>query len=472
MAITPSPFAVRKAPELDWSDYRGVWDYLSDFWDWVTTNREYPNVFWRAWNLIVTGLSVYFENHQFDFSWMSPWYWGAVTEEFPLDVILSEDNRVNDDPTHPDYHSYYIDASVRQILQLDDSLVNPSNTWTRGPSGVDYFSFESGVHDSQMGILHFWGTTYWDTDRVSYDDGTPYIQLWSRRWVRKAADTMVTRFGPFVGYGAARKTEPHTAMDIMMLWAGQIVGPIIPVLQSGLYINNDWPMAPVTGTVTAIDGTSSVTITRGTQDLKVTNDTGLTFRIQDPVAWRNLVVGDIVEIGDFLVEACWVYDIVTDPLMWTKYAIGLPETRHTFVCAFNAELPTDTSSGDYDIEWDRIVAFVNRAKPIGDKPFYIVLINAQPVVSYNDTNLKTLHQPFISLNGGGVFPLGGTVTVSDLSYCLDDLLTPSIVASIMNNTTLSIAPGLVDLSGPVGISHGYEVTPEITLVYTDLGFVI
>lgn len=459
---------MRHAEELDRSDFSPVWSYLADIWDWITTNREYPNALWRFWQKCLSELDTWFEIHKYDFSILSQAYRGSRYEPFPKMITLSADTRVSNDPMDLDYHSYYVDPDIRQLNQLDDSVVKANRMWTRGPAPQGSFTFTTGVHDTEQGILRFHDGSYWDADLISYDDGMPSITLWATIWTGKYSDTMVERFGPFVGYGPARKVESKTYLDILTLWGGQLLGPLLPALESGIYVHNDWPIAPADGIVESISGRHSLTLRVPNGTIVVQNDTGLPWQIELPAGWHDIAVGDEIAFGSLLVKACEVIDRITDPWMWTKYPIGLPETYHTFICAFNGDLPLDTSSGEYEIDWDRVVAFINRNKPIGDKAYYVVNLNASVEITYNATSLQTMRAPLISANQGGVMSLHVDLDVSDMSYALVGLLAPNITSSWLSNTTLSIAPSAIDLSG----DHDIGGLPIISEHYTDLGFVI
>ena len=468
MSITPSAFALAHTEELDRSDFSSIWDYLADIWDWIAVNRDYPNSLWRFWKLWLQALDGYFEIHKFDFSPLSSSYLGGRPDPFPRLVILSEDTRVSNDPLDLEYHSYYVDADIRVLNQLNDSLAKAERYWVRGPLPDGKFSFTTGVHTSERGIIHFNDTTYWEPELVSVEDGKPFIQLWATAWYSKHADEMVERFGECVDYDMARKSEFGTAFDIISLWGAQLLGPILPNLELGVYIHNDWPVAPSTGLVTAINGTHTLTMRVQGSDVTVSNNTGLPFRVEEPAGWRAIVVGDTINIGTMIVQACNMIDIVTDPMMWTKFPIGRPQSYHTFVCAFNGYLPTDTPSGDYEIEWDRVIAFINRNKPIGDKAFYAVLLDAEVDIVYNETSMQTLATPSIALHAGGILGLDVTLGIQNFTHGLLALGTPSIVDSWLSNQTLWLAPGIVDMSG----TEGMNGLPEIVMVYTDLGFAI
>jgi len=484
MTLTPSPFIVRHSESLDRSDFSTVWSCLADIWDWVTANREYPNAIWRFWQKWLSAFSVWFEQHKHDFTLLSGPYRGDTNEPFPRLVVLSEDTRVSNDPSDPAYHSYYVDPDIRRIDQLDDSLAKVDSMLLRGPAPDGQFSFTTGIHDNEYGTISFHDASYWDPDMISYEDGKACIVLWATQWRAKYSDTMVDRFGEFVDYGPARKKESRTYWDLLTLWACQLLGPILPSLASGIYIHNDWPIAPASGIVQAMDS-SSLTLRIPGGTIIVQNDTGLPWKTLGETGWQDIAIGDEIVVGELLVQACDIIDRVTDPWLWARYPIGYPATHHTFVCAFNGDLPLDTSSGEFAIDWDRVVAFINRNKPMGDKAYYVVRLDAIVDIVYNETTLRSLRSPVISQNFGGVLDPRGGFGVTYMGYGLAQLPAPVVGDLRISNATLSvapsiatcwttsfvlnIAPGVSDFSGPYSLGGKL---PEPKRCYTDLGFEI
>jgi len=246
---------------------------------------------------------------------------------------------------------------------------------------------------------------------------------------------MVDRFGEFVDYGPARKKESRTYWDLLTLWACQLLGPILPSLASGIYIHNDWPIAPASGIVQAMDS-SSLTLRIPGGTIIVQNDTGLPWKTLGETGWQDIAIGDEIVVGELLVRACDIIDRVTDPWLWARYPIGYPATHHTFVCAFSGDLP---------IDWDRVVAFINRNKPIGDKAYYVVrpgIRDAIVDIVYNETTLRSLRSPVISQNFGGVLDPRGGFGVTYMGYGLAQLPAPVVGDLRISNATLSVAPSI------------------------------
>jgi len=456
---------------IDWSDYVFVWDRLSDFWDLID-NKGLVTAFWEGWDHLNNKIIDYLERHRYDHTLISPFYWGG-SEPYPFEIELSSENRVPGTS-----HSYYINPIksydpdgnlsktefVLNITVVQDFIQEPTLIYQTG-SEAGAITFTTDIHNGDQGILTFHDANYMTSDRV-WGDGK--YRMWVTGWRAKSRDDIAERFGPFVGYGDRlpvtcefngstiehAKNEIGTLMDITGLFYAQEFGPVIPNLEIGLYMTNEWPYSPLDGTIYSINGTDSITIEFEDKTLyEIENITGLAFQTRTEAGWVDLQVGDSIYGMAPLVHGLDIEDIFTDPWYWKNLPIGWAERWHTFAVLFNGELFCDGTSSGFPIDCTATMSFLSRNKPIGDKPFVMVLLDEIPVV--------TSHTSWVPLLGdllGSVLDYSG---FWDLNNTIDGVIANTNAFTISDTIQLFESPyDVVDftnwygslISAPIGIS--------------------
>lgn len=397
---TPPVVYTDHANTIDWSDFVYIWDRLSDFWDLID-NRGLVTAFWEGWYTLSFKMTQYLDRHRYDHTLFSQFYWGG-SEPYPIEIELSAANRVSGTA-----HSYYIDPIVsydpdgniskteyvRDIYLIEDFLQAPTLSYRTGTT-AGCFSYITGIHDADRGIVTFYDANYLHGDRLWSDN---VYRMWVTGWRAKSRDDIEERFGPFVDYGGRvsdqsdlnsmviehEKAELGTLLDITGLFYVQEFGPVIPNLEIGLYIINDWPYAPLDATVHSIDGTDSITLKLPDDTLyEIDNISGLVFQTETATGWVDLQVGDSVIGMTPLVHGLDIIDIFTDPYYWVNLPISRAESWHTFAVLFSNELECDGSSAAFfPFDCAASMAFLMRNKPIGDKPYVAVVMDLIPEIS-------------------------------------------------------------------------------------------
>lgn len=490
---TPTPPVVYRshANTIDWSEFVFVWDRLSDFWDLVD-NRGLVTAYWEGWYFIRDRITDYLERHRYNHCLMSPFYLGGL-EPYWFELELSDENRVPGTE-----HSYYIDPLVsynihgeqskveyiRDIVLVQDFIQEPTLVYGSDDASTHVITFNTGIRNADQGIITFHDSDYMSPER-EWGDGK--YRMWVTGWRAKSRDQIIGRFGPMTSYeerveaacptGAGviiehNKAELGTLMDIMGLFYVQQFGPVIPNLEIGLFITNDWPYSPLGGVVREINGTDSITIELSNGEFySISNITGLPFQIEGETGWTDLGLGDEIPGLTPLVHALDISDIYTDPTYWQDLPIGEAERWHTFAVLFNGEMACDgTTAATYPIDCGATMAFLNRNKPIGDKPFMRVLLDVIPTV-----DLDTLFRPLPWNIIGAIIDNSGFWDLNNVVY-LDGMETnaftiystveywPAARAILSFANHYGILLGGIPTSGILDTSHVSHIVEETVVV--------
>ena len=361
---------------LSWRGFDVIWDNLSNFWDNMP-GREYLTIVWKAWDALVNPLKYYIRRKSLDHSIFSESYNKRNIYAVPIKLTF---------PLSSESHSFYVNSEFANITVLTDYINSPENI-LRSSNGD--FTFARGDTDSDRGIITFSSESYSNS-------------MWVTQYKLKKINEIVGRFGVFVDFDRKTKYETKTIEEILGLMMAQQLGPTIPRLEAGVNIINEWPYSPAGGTASSVNDSRIVVRKDAGGSSFIYNNIDLDFE------HREDGDGDLVDTteGSVIIEyspltkAVRFDDVITMPDMHSRFPISYYERWHTFLVRFDEGLPDTTSFVDattsevtYDIDWDWSQRFVERNKPVGAKPYYMVYINARPTSGVSATSYVDLPAP-------------------------------------------------------------------------------
>lgn len=348
---------------LDSGDYDTIWDNLSNFWDNMP-GKEYVTIAWKAWNSLVASAKSYIRRKGLDHFIFSESYSKRDVYAVPIELAFPADSET---------HSFYVGSEFADILVLTD-YINSPEAILRASSGD--FTFARGSLENDLGTITFPSENY-------------YNRMWVTQYRLKKINEIVDRFGVFVDFDRKTKYETKTIEEIIGLMMAQQLGPTLPRLEAGVNIINEWPYSPTGGTVSSVNDARVVVLKDAGGSSFIYNNTDLDFQ------HREDGDGDVVDIAEDatiieyspVTRAVRFDDIITMPDMHTRFPISYYEKWHTFIVRFDGDLPHDATTADsYEIDWDWSERFVERNKPVGAKPYYMIYINARPTSGCSATS--------------------------------------------------------------------------------------
>ena len=357
---------------LDWKLFTAVWEGLSDFWKFVI-DKSLITSFHKAWSLLSSPLLNLVNLHKHDFSWDNDDSY-LFDNNDPVYIELTFDS--SSATGNP--NEYYVSSEFRRIIKLQDFIQEPE---IELHSYDDDFVYTTGVTLKDRGIIRFTADNY-------------ATSMWASVYKTKRVEELVGRFGVFVRYTSMAREEEETIKAIKALAHTRQFGPVIPYMESGICAIMDWPYCDCDGTVVGMDGNSAIYILSSERGvIVIPNNTGLDFSHRTSGGtWTPLLAGDPVLAYEPLIEAVACDDRYSSPNWWIHQNVGELESWHTFYVRFNAELPIDTTTNTYGIDFSagpppsEIWQYIKDNKKIGSKPFFKITWTWIPTGGLEETS--------------------------------------------------------------------------------------
>lgn len=336
----------RQGTERSW-----VWGYINDLWQIVANTNQIDEIY-RGWDELKVGLVEHAELKRRNHS-LGEWFTQGPVKPLPIQLYFGTETYFtdSDDPLHrtdlldeiPEgaflceptgaLNTYYMPSELRSILKLQDFLQSPeTQLFASTPDLTIHFGTTSYVIDEQLGTITFEAT-------VDY-----YDIMWATQYRPKSLAEMMSRYSDMLLYPNRRTGwfEDDTARDMMCIFKAFMLGPTYSRIEEVVTVINQLPYAPFDGTVIAMDGTNSVTISRpGSPDevVVVPGISGRTFRHRVAGVWEDLEVGESVEAYQALTQTIEIESVITDPdLFIDVWPLSPYEARNTVLVRYNSLL--------------------------------------------------------------------------------------------------------------------------------------